>query len=142
MSRIDLQSTFFSDARILCCLWSVCLCDELFLILWLRNWMNSSGLLWTMAVRFSDINFRWTSKLYNAYFDSVGNLTRHLISKSFKDNCPLVGPGPIGGMPSLGVFLRNPSPEWTIRGINDDATNVECRRGRVFKVALFIKFSF
>ena len=24
----------------------------------------------------------------------------------FKANCPLVGPGPIGGMPSVEVFLR------------------------------------
>ena len=28
----------------------------------------------------------------------------------FKANCPLVGPGPIGGMPSVGGFLRDPSP--------------------------------
>ena len=27
----------------------------------------------------------------------------------FKAKCPLVGPGPIGGMPSVGVFLRDPS---------------------------------
>ena len=26
-----------------------------------------------------------------------------------KANCPLVGPGPIGGMPSVVVFLRDPS---------------------------------
>ena len=28
----------------------------------------------------------------------------------FKANCSLVGPGPIGGMPSVGVFLRDPRP--------------------------------
>ena len=28
----------------------------------------------------------------------------------FQTNCPLVGPGPIGGVPSVGVFLRDPSP--------------------------------
>ena len=27
-----------------------------------------------------------------------------------KANCPLVGPGPIGGMPSVGGLLRDPSP--------------------------------
>ena len=27
-----------------------------------------------------------------------------------KANCPLMEPGPIGGVPSVGVFLRNPSP--------------------------------
>ena len=29
---------------------------------------------------------------------------------SFKANCSLVGPGPTGGVPSMGLFLRNPSP--------------------------------
>ena len=28
----------------------------------------------------------------------------------FESNCPLVGPGTIDGVPSLGVFLRHPSP--------------------------------
>ena len=28
----------------------------------------------------------------------------------FKANCPLVGPVSIGGMPSVGIFLRDPSP--------------------------------
>ena len=28
----------------------------------------------------------------------------------YKSNCPLVGPGTIGGMPSVGVFLKDPSP--------------------------------
>ena len=27
-----------------------------------------------------------------------------------KANCPLAGPGPIEGVPSIGVFLRDPSP--------------------------------
>ena len=28
----------------------------------------------------------------------------------FKANCPLVGPGHVGGVPSVGVILRHPSP--------------------------------
>ena len=28
----------------------------------------------------------------------------------FKANCPLLGPGPIGGVPSMGVVLKDPSP--------------------------------
>ena len=28
----------------------------------------------------------------------------------YESNCPLVGPGSIGGLPSVGVFLRDPSP--------------------------------
>ena len=28
----------------------------------------------------------------------------------FESNCPLVGPGTIGGIPSVGVFLRDPIP--------------------------------
>ena len=28
----------------------------------------------------------------------------------FESNCPLVGPGTIGGVLSVGVFLRDPSP--------------------------------
>ena len=28
----------------------------------------------------------------------------------FESNCPLVGPGIIGGMLSVGVFLRDPNP--------------------------------
>ena len=27
-----------------------------------------------------------------------------------KANCPHVGPGPKGGMPSVGIFLRDPKP--------------------------------
>ena len=27
-----------------------------------------------------------------------------------KANCPLMGPGPIGGVPSVGVFIRDPRP--------------------------------
>ena len=27
-----------------------------------------------------------------------------------KANCLLMGPGPVGGVPSVGVFLRDPSP--------------------------------
>ena len=45
---------------------------------------------------------------------STGNKKYLLIHKvvviGFKANCPLVGPGPIGGMPSVGVFLRDRSP--------------------------------
>ena len=28
----------------------------------------------------------------------------------FKSNCPLVGPGTIGGMPSVEIYLRDPNP--------------------------------
>ena len=30
--------------------------------------------------------------------------------EDFKANCPLVGPGPIESVPSVEVFLRDPSP--------------------------------
>ena len=33
-----------------------------------------------------------------------------LVGWSLKANCLLMGPGPIGGVPSMRVFLRNPSP--------------------------------
>ena len=33
-----------------------------------------------------------------------------LVGCRFESNCPLVGPGTIGGVPSVGVFLRDPSP--------------------------------
>ena len=32
-----------------------------------------------------------------------------LVSAWPKDNCPLVGPVPVGGVPSVEVFLRDPS---------------------------------
>ena len=32
------------------------------------------------------------------------------LGRRFKVNCPLVGPGPIVVAPSVGVFLRDPSP--------------------------------
>ena len=32
-----------------------------------------------------------------------------LVGCRIESNCPLVGPGTIGGMPSVGVFLRDPS---------------------------------
>ena len=28
---------------------------------------------------------------------------------NYESNCPLVGPGTIGGVPSVGAFLRDPS---------------------------------
>ena len=37
-------------------------------------------------------------------------IIRLVINYRVKANCPLVGPGPVGGVPSMGVFLRNPSP--------------------------------
>ena len=40
---------------------------------------------------------------------SVGGLSKGFEVVGFKANCPLVGPGPIGGVPSVGVFLRDPS---------------------------------
>ena len=33
-----------------------------------------------------------------------------LVGCMFESNCPLVGPGTIGGIPSVRVFLRDPSP--------------------------------
>ena len=38
----------------------------------------------------------------------------------FKANCPLVGPGPIGRMPSVWVFLRDPTRIYTSFGENHD----------------------
>ena len=38
------------------------------------------------------------------------NFKDWLVGCKFKSNCPLVGPGIIGGMSSVGVFLRNPNP--------------------------------
>ena len=35
---------------------------------------------------------------------------QRLIGTRFKANCLLVGLGPIGRVPSMGVFLKNPSP--------------------------------
>ena len=40
---------------------------------------------------------------------SLGVLPK-VVGYRLKDNCPLMGPGPIGGMPSVGVFLRDSSP--------------------------------
>ena len=37
-------------------------------------------------------------------------LTEVVVVVGFKTNCPLVGHEPIGGMLSVGVFLRDPSP--------------------------------
>ena len=33
-----------------------------------------------------------------------------LVGCRVKANCPLVGPGTVGGVPSVEVFLRDPSP--------------------------------
>ena len=33
-----------------------------------------------------------------------------LVGCMFESNCPLVGPGTTGGAPTVGVFLRDPSP--------------------------------
>ena len=35
-----------------------------------------------------------------------------LVGRRINANCPLVGPGPLGGLPSDGVFLRDPSPSF------------------------------
>ena len=38
-------------------------------------------------------------------------MSMELVGCRIKDNCPLVGPGPVGGMTSgRGIFLRDPSP--------------------------------
>ena len=38
------------------------------------------------------------------------NIMRKSVGCRLKANYQLMGPGPIGGVPSVGVFLRNPSP--------------------------------
>ena len=44
-------------------------------------------------------------KIRNYHLRRVG-----LLGCRFKANSPLVGPGPIGSVPSAGVFLKDPSP--------------------------------
>ena len=38
------------------------------------------------------------------------NLSVGWLVVGFESNCPLAGPGTIDGMPSVGVFLSDPSP--------------------------------
>ena len=52
----------------------------------------------------SDI--RCENCLTNKYFRQVC----WLVGWRFKSNCPLVAPARIGGMPSVGVFLRDANP--------------------------------
>ena len=44
-----------------------------------------------------------------------------------KANCPLVGPGPTGKYPLLGLFLINPSPYLREFWWHHPSTNFECR---------------
>ena len=45
------------------------------------------------------------------FFDSnTIKLHRWLVGCRFKSNCPLAEPATIDGMPSMGVFLRDPNP--------------------------------
>ena len=58
----------------------------------------------------------------------------------FESNCPLVEPGTTGGMPSVGVFLRDPKtlrkePQ-TIGDNQLHRSNASCRRN----MALFTNF--
>ena len=48
-------------------------------------------------------------RLYFYYKETVGMGCR------IKANCPLVEPGPTGGMPSVSFFLRDPSPYLRVR---------------------------
>ena len=48
------------------------------------------------------------------FFSSIDNFNKTvvwlfvcLVGCRFESNCPLVGPGSIGGVPSVGVFLRD-----------------------------------
>ena len=50
------------------------------------------------------IKSRWLNEHHLQYSFSW------LVDCRCKANCPFVGPGPIGGVPSVGVFLRDPSP--------------------------------
>ena len=52
----------------------------------------------------------------------------------FEANCPLVGPGPIGGVLSVGVFLRDPSPYFT--WVSKVTTENSERLGRQVRLGL------
>ena len=36
--------------------------------------------------------------------------SKQMVGCRFKANCPIVGLGPVGKVPSVGIFLRDPSP--------------------------------
>ena len=48
------------------------------------------------------------------YFDTVHRLYARDLQWDdgcrYESNCPLVGPGTVDGLPSVGVFLKDPSP--------------------------------
>ena len=51
-----------------------------------------------------------------------------LVGCRLKANSPLVGPGPLGGVPSVGVFLRGPKPVFT--RVSEKTTENSERLGR------------
>ena len=48
-------------------------------------------------------------ELHNNYKNKWKQVSR-MDGCRYESNCPLMGPGTIGGLPSVGVFLRDPSP--------------------------------
>ena len=66
-------------------------------------------------VNFVSKNWKGKSMIYSTSFQSRGRSRSVedgllVVGCRFESNCPLVGPGTIDGMPSVGVFLRDPSP--------------------------------
>ena len=58
------------------------------------------------------ISFPYYNILSFQYFTAKvsANYSVTWMGCKIKSNCPLVGPGAVGGMPFVGVFLRDPSP--------------------------------
>ena len=54
------------------------------------------------------IIFDWTTIRFDLYI-GVRDKRDWLVGCKVKANCPLVGPGTVGRVPSMGVFLRDPS---------------------------------
>ena len=55
-------------------------------------------------------NVCWAfSPFRNAWMNFCFALVYWLVGCTFESNCPLVGPGTIGEVPSVGVFLRDPN---------------------------------
>ena len=58
--------------------------------------------------KFPGLSKYMSYSLTSSHFFSSINYA--VVVVGFEANCPLVGPGPMGGVPFVGVFLRNPSP--------------------------------
>ena len=65
-----------------------------------------------------DIKMKISKKISEHGFIKITELKLQIISRTFngwlvgcklKANCPPLGPGPIGGVPLVGVFLWDPS---------------------------------